>query len=94
MLTGNHVLAWKIVFTSQSQKDSKKIKTEALRKKISQLLDVIPQNPYVNPLGLEKLKGTLNGYYSRSINIQHRLIYKVYEKEHTLQIIRMWTHYE
>ncbi len=27
-------------------------------------------------------------------NIQHRIIYKVYEKEKAIKILRMWTHYE
>ena len=87
-------MAWKIVFTSQAQKDSKKIQTSGLHKKVSLLLDIILENPYANPPMYEKLKGVLEGYYSRRINIQHRLVYKIYEKEHTIQIIRMWTHYE
>ncbi|MDR1231098.1 MAG: hypothetical protein LBK61_06835 [Spirochaetaceae bacterium] len=28
------------------------------------------------------------------MNIQHRLIYQIYEKEKMVKIIRMWTHYE
>ncbi|MDR0455909.1 MAG: type II toxin-antitoxin system YoeB family toxin [Treponema sp.] len=31
---------------------------------------------------------------SRRINLQHRLIYQVYENEKIVKIIRMWTHYE
>lgn len=34
------------------------------------------------------------GYYSRRINIQHRLAYEVLEDEKVIRIIRMWTHYE
>ena len=32
--------------------------------------------------------------YIRRINIQHRVVYQIYEKEHVVKIIRMWTHYE
>ncbi|HEC13389.1 MAG TPA: Txe/YoeB family addiction module toxin, partial [Acidiferrobacteraceae bacterium] len=39
------------------------------------------------------LVGDLSGAYSRRINIQHRLVYQVYEEEHVIKIIRMWTHY-
>ena len=32
--------------------------------------------------------------YSRRINYQHRLVYKVHEEEKIIQIISLWTHYE
>jgi toxin YoeB len=51
-------------------------------------------NPFQNPPPYEKLVGDLAGAYSRRINIQHRLVYQVYEKEQAVKIIRMWTHYE
>jgi toxin YoeB len=38
--------------------------------------------------------GDLAGAYSRRINIQHRLVYQVYDTERTIKVIRMWTHYE
>ncbi|MBC9868982.1 MAG: hypothetical protein F7O42_14125 [Opitutae bacterium] len=34
-----------------------------------------------------------NGAYSRRINIRHRLIYQVLEKEKTVKVIRMWIYY-
>ena len=30
----------------------------------------------------------------RLIHIQHRLVYKVHETKHTIEIVRIWTHYE
>ncbi|MGC1309100.1 MAG: hypothetical protein WA885_17885 [Phormidesmis sp.] len=36
----------------------------------------------------------MSGAYSRRINIQHRLVYEVFEIEHTIRVARMWTHYE
>lgn len=42
----------------------------------------------------EKLRGDLAGYYSRRINIQHRLIYQVLVAEKTVKVLRMWSHYE
>ena len=41
-----------------------------------------------------KLIGDLAGAYSRRIKIQHRLVYQVYLVEHTVKVIRMWTHYD
>jgi Txe/YoeB family toxin of toxin-antitoxin system len=51
-------------------------------------------NPYQTPPPYEKLMGELVGAISRRINIQHRLIYQVFETEKAVKIIRMWTHYE
>ena len=57
-------------------------------------LDVV-QDAFVKAYEqLEKLRGDLNGAYSRRINIQHRLVYQVVEKEHAVKVLRMWTHYE
>ena len=41
-----------------------------------------------------KLIGDLTGAFSRRINIQHRLVYQVLEREHVVKVLRMWTHYE
>ncbi|WP_368491170.1 Txe/YoeB family addiction module toxin [Clostridium sp. BJN0013] len=41
---------------------------------------------------MEKLVGDLKGFYSRRINIQHRIIYQVLEEEKAIKILRIWTH--
>ena len=87
-------MKWQLVFTKQAQKDAKKISDTGLRSKAEQLLDIIRENPYQNPPPFEKLVGDLAGAISRRINIQHRLVYQVFEDQRTIKIIRMWTHYE
>ena len=83
-----------IVFTKQAIKDFEKIKQNpTLHKKVISLLELIEENPYTNPPSYEKLIG-INNTYSRRINIQHRLVYQVYDVEKVVKIIRMWTHYE
>ena len=37
------------------------------------------KNPFENLPSYEKLVGNMDGLYSRRINIQHRLVYQVYE---------------
>jgi Txe/YoeB family toxin of toxin-antitoxin system len=61
---------------------------------VERLLDVQARNPFQNPPPYEKLRGDLAGAYSRRINIQHRLVYQIYEEARTVKVIRMWTHYE
>jgi Txe/YoeB family toxin of toxin-antitoxin system len=85
---------WSIVYTKQAQKDAKKITSSNLRPQAQRLLDVIAKNPFQNPPPYEKLIGDLAGAYSRRINIQHRLVYQVFEAKRTIKVVRMWTHYE
>lgn len=85
---------WELVFTKQAQKDAKKLAASGLKEKAQDLLELIKMNPYQNPPPYEKLVGDLSGAYSRRINIQHRLVYQVYDAEHVIKIIRLWTHYE
>ena len=83
-----------LVYTKQANKDAKKISSAGYREKVQELLDVIVVNPYQNPPPYEKLMGDLNGAVSRRINIQHRLVYQVLEKQKMVKVLRMWTHYE
>jgi toxin YoeB len=91
---GIGVVKWSLVYTKQAQKDAKKLTASGLKKKAKDLLNIVETNPYQNPPPYEKLVGDLAGAYSRRINIQHRLVYQVIEKERTVKVIRLWTHYE
>ena len=71
-----------------------KIASSNLKAQAQRLLDIIARKPFQNPPPYEKLMGDLAGAYSRRINIQHRLVYQVYDAEHTIKVVRMWTHYE
>jgi Txe/YoeB family toxin of toxin-antitoxin system len=88
------MVKWKLVYTKQAQKDAKKISTANLKDKTIEVLNVLGENPFKSPPPYEKLVGDLTGAYSRRINIQHRIIYQIYQKERIVKIIRMWTHYE
>lgn len=92
-----------IRFSKQADKDKKLLKGAGLDVKAKNLLNIIARNPFQNPPPYEGLVGNLNGYYSRRINIQHRLVYQVYhepividrtEYEGTIKVVRMWSHYD
>jgi Txe/YoeB family toxin of toxin-antitoxin system len=87
-------VSWELLYTKQAQKDAKKISASGLKEKAQELLALIAENPYQNPPPYEKLVGDLSGAYSRRINIQHRLVYQIYDEEKIVKIIRLWTHYE
>ena len=87
-------MGYLIVLTKQAQKDAKKLESCNLDKKAKELLKIIKENPYQIPPPYEKLVGDLKRFYSRRLNIQHRLVYEIYETEKTIKVLRMWTHYE
>lgn len=87
-------MSWSVVFAKHAQKDAQKLATSGLKAKAQELLAVIREIPFQNPPPDEKLVGDLAVAYSRRINIQHRLVYQVLDAEHTVKVLRMWSHYE
>jgi Txe/YoeB family toxin of toxin-antitoxin system len=85
---------YQLLFTKQAVKDSKKLTSAGLRPKAERLLGIISEHPFQNPPPYEKLTGDLTGFTSRRINIQHRLVYQVMEREKIVKVVRLWTHYE
>jgi len=83
-----------LVYSKQAQKDSLNARSSKLKSKIEELLEITAQDPYSPYPPYEKLNISLEDHYSRRINIQHRLVYKVYKKERVIHILSMWTHYE
>ena len=82
---------WTIKYSKQAVKDSKKIEQSNLKQSVINLLEVLKVNPFQNPSPYEKLVGDLTGKYSRRINIQHKLVYEVFEEEKIVRVLRMWT---
>lgn len=70
----------------------KKLKSAKLDGNLKELLNILKSNPYEPPY--EKLSGNLKGYYSRRINIKHRLVYRVDDNNKTIKILSVWSHYE
>lgn len=85
---------WLVLFTKNAEKDKPKLKAAGLEKKAKSLLILLSENPFQAPPSYEKLVGDLNGYYSRRINIQHRLVYRVDSQKNIVIVHSMWSHYE
>lgn len=89
------MVTYRVVILKQAEKDKEKIKQfPALKGNVEKLLEIIQSNPYQNPPPYEMLIGNMKGLYSRRINRQHRLVYRVLEEEKVIMIVSMWTHYE
>ena len=94
MFRGARLVKWKLVYTNQAQKDAEKLRRSGLKDKALDILKILEEDPYQTPPSFEKLIGDLTGAYSRRINIQHRIVYQIFEEQKIVKIIRMWTHYE
>jgi len=84
---------YEVVLTRQAVKDAKKIAAAGLGDKARKLLELIEKDPFAPYPPYEKLLGDLTGFYSRRINIQHRLVYQVLPDEKIVKVLRMWSHY-
>jgi len=71
----------------------KKLSNANLSQKAKKLIEIIKNDPFQTPPPYKKLVGNLSSSYSRRINIQHRLVYEVREKDKVIRILRMWSDY-
>jgi toxin YoeB len=85
---------YEIRYTKQTAKDIINLVQAKLDGKVKNLIEIIRINPYETPPPFDKIVGDLTGAYSRRINRQHRMIYKIDEEHHAVILIRLWTHYE
>lgn len=63
----------------------------SLVKRINQLIEAIERDPYAGIGKPEPLKHQLAGYWSRRINEEHRLVYRV--ENDTLVVVQCRYHY-
>lgn len=85
---------YQIKYHKQSLKEISLLKQNNLDKKTKNLIELLKTNPYQTPPPYEKLTGNLKDLYSRRINIQHKLVYKIDEEKKVIYILSMWSHYE
>ena len=85
---------YRIAYTKTAAKQVPLLKGAKRDSRVKKLIEVLKENPFQNPPPYEKLVGDMAGAYSRRINVQHRLVYQVFEQEQIVKIISMWSHYE
>lgn len=85
-------MVWTIEFSRSAFKDAPKLRSANLAGKLKGLLAIIKCNPFEPPY--EKLSGNLQGYYSRRINVKHRLVYSVDDACKVIRVVSVWSHYE
>ena len=87
-------MSWRVILSKQAAKDAKKLNSAGLRPQAERILALLQKDPFVLYPPYEKLVGNLQGFYSRRINIQHRLVYRVDSEQQVVHVLRMWSHYD
>lgn len=87
---------YRIVFSMQAKSDWDYWKTSGntdIMKKIATLLEDIAVHSYTGTGKPEPLKYELSGCWSRRINREHRIIYRVNGNEIEVEVLAMRYHY-
>ncbi|EGP4721918.1 Txe/YoeB family addiction module toxin [Enterococcus faecium] len=85
---------YSVMIKNSAKADLKEIKQSNLKPQFEKVIQTLKEDPYLPTQSFEKLKPTHEGRYSRRLNRQHRVVYKVDEDEHVVEIYSARTHYE
>ena len=85
---------YEVVIKNSAKKDLKKIKNSNLKENFQEVIQTLKENPFKLTQSFEQLQPKSAGLYSRRINQQHRVVYKVDEIARRVEIYSAWTHYE
>lgn len=88
-------MEYKILFSSDAQKDLKTLQKKAPRalSKLVLLLDELKLHPRTGTGQVEPLKGFDGTVYSRRITGEHRLVYKIYDDVVEVLVLSVFGHY-
>ena len=89
-------MSYRIVFTEQAVEDYRFWKSsgnKGVLNKISKLLEDMAEHPYLGIGKPEALKYDLAGYWSRRINAEHRIVYRVIDDVIEIEVLAMRYHY-
>jgi Txe/YoeB family toxin of toxin-antitoxin system len=89
---------YQLRWTKTAIKEFELLNGDKLKAKATEILNILENNPFQNPPPYEKLRGELDGLYSRRLNTRHRIVYEVVQSDDPnikgiVIIVRMRTHY-
>jgi Txe/YoeB family toxin of toxin-antitoxin system len=85
--------SYTVVIKNSCKPDLKKLKRSGLRGSFEGIVRTLKDDPFAPTQGFEKLQPMSEGRYSRRINLQHRVVYKVDEQKKVVEIYSAWSHY-
>ena len=86
---------YKVVFTESTIKElqkHKKVGNKSINNKIDKIFNELKENPFIGEGQPEALKYELAGLWSRRINREHRIIYRVEEEIVTVYVVSAFGH--
>jgi Txe/YoeB family toxin of toxin-antitoxin system len=86
-------MSYRITIRNSVKTDLKKLKDSYLKDRFMEIVETLKENPYSPKDNFEKLLPSASGLYSRRLNHQHRVVYRINEQEKTVEIYSAWTHY-
>ncbi len=87
-------MTYQIKIVSGAKKDLKKLKNTKLEKSFLEVIETLRADPFSSTQSFEKLVPPIKGYYSRRLDIQNYIVYKVDKKQQVVTIYSAWSHYE
>lgn len=85
---------WRVRILSGAKGDLKKVLRSPLKDSFANIVETLRQDPLQPTQSFEKLMPPAAGFYSRRINGQHRVVYKVDRQHREVIIYSAWGHYE
>ena len=87
-------MSYKILIKNSAKPDLKKIRESNLKNSFEKILKTLEEDPYKKSDHFEPLQPKHEGYYSRRINLKHRVVYKIDDTTKTVTIYAAWSHYQ
>lgn len=87
-------MTYQIKVKKGAKKDLKKIKGTYLEASFLQIIKQLKADPYAPNQSFEKPYPPIRGFYSRRINVQHRVVYRVDQANQKVIIYSAWGHYD
>ena len=87
-------MPYRVFIKNSAKPDIRKIRQSRLKKRFEEIIKTLKEDPYAPNDQFEKLVPHNEGRYSRRLNYQHRVVYKVDEETKEVHIFSAWTHYE
>lgn len=87
------VILYKVRIKNSAKSDLRKIKESHLKISFQEVVETLKRNPYEPSQSFEKLQPYSSGRYSRRINSQHRVVYRVDDENKIVEIYSAWSHY-
>lgn len=87
-------MSYRVLIKNSAKSDLRKVKQSHLRESFEAVVAQLKANPFEPNQSFEKLVPPAAGKYSRRLNSQHRVVYKVNKESQTVEIYSAWSHYE